>query len=243
MAYGQILGQTPQEAIHAKSASKLETERTILTNLASTEASLFDGTVNITPGVTGVLPISNGGTGVTTIDDLKSLLNVASYDSTTIQKENMYARLNVDNSVSDPVQSSIFAPNFEVVTWKYRVNSIDFSTGTNHGTGDEYDQSFFPSGTPTLNLNAETGVEYSLAKGNQSISLGEVVWNLNTSSSGNNRFYLVTEFNLVINNNTIYLQYGPSSHSVSGSYLGRIPNSYIVLSGDANISIWASSAN
>lgn len=45
------------------SAATLTTPRTIQTNLASTTASGFDGSQNISPGVTGLLPITNGGTG------------------------------------------------------------------------------------------------------------------------------------------------------------------------------------
>lgn len=45
--------------------AKLTTARTIRTNLASTSTASFDGSANITPGVTGTLPIANGGTGNT----------------------------------------------------------------------------------------------------------------------------------------------------------------------------------
>ena len=45
------------------SAIKLKNARTIQTNLASASTASFDGTANITPGVTGVLGIGNGGTG------------------------------------------------------------------------------------------------------------------------------------------------------------------------------------
>lgn len=45
------------------SAAKLTTARTIQTNLASTSSASFDGSANITPGVTGTLPRANGGTG------------------------------------------------------------------------------------------------------------------------------------------------------------------------------------
>ncbi len=58
----------------AASADKLATARTIRTNLASTAAASFDGTANITPGVTGTLPLANGGTGVTTLAALQSLV-------------------------------------------------------------------------------------------------------------------------------------------------------------------------
>jgi len=48
------------------SAATLTTARTIQTNLASTSSASFNGSANITPGVTGTLPIANGGTGETT---------------------------------------------------------------------------------------------------------------------------------------------------------------------------------
>lgn len=44
-------------------ATKLATARTIQTNLASTSYASFDGSNNITPGVTGILPMTNGGLG------------------------------------------------------------------------------------------------------------------------------------------------------------------------------------
>lgn len=47
------------------SATSLATARTIQTNLASTAAASFDGTSNVTPGVTGTLGVGNGGTGQT----------------------------------------------------------------------------------------------------------------------------------------------------------------------------------
>lgn len=51
---------------NAGSATKLATARSIRTNLASTTAASFDGTADVTPGITGTLPISHGGTGATT---------------------------------------------------------------------------------------------------------------------------------------------------------------------------------
>jgi len=51
---------------NAGTATKLQTARTIRTNLAATTSADFDGSANIAPGVTGTLPIGNGGTGATT---------------------------------------------------------------------------------------------------------------------------------------------------------------------------------
>lgn len=55
-------------------ATKLATARTILTDLASTSAVNFDGSANITPGITGTLPISHGGTGETTAQNAANAL-------------------------------------------------------------------------------------------------------------------------------------------------------------------------
>ena len=54
---------------NAGTATKLQTARTIQTNLASTSSASFDGSKNITPGVTGTLPIANGGTNAITAAD------------------------------------------------------------------------------------------------------------------------------------------------------------------------------
>ena len=51
---------------NAGTATKLASARTIRTNLETASAASFDGTAYITPGVTGILLISNGGTGATT---------------------------------------------------------------------------------------------------------------------------------------------------------------------------------
>ena len=51
--------------VTATSASKLNTDKTITVDLASTTGVTYTGESNITPGVTGTLPISHGGTGNT----------------------------------------------------------------------------------------------------------------------------------------------------------------------------------
>lgn len=50
----------------AAAATKLATARTFQVNLGSTSSASFNGTANVTPGVTGVLGLGNGGTGKTT---------------------------------------------------------------------------------------------------------------------------------------------------------------------------------
>lgn len=62
---------------NAKTATKLATARTITANLASSTAGSFDGSANITVGVTGTLPIANGGTGATTAAAARTALGCA----------------------------------------------------------------------------------------------------------------------------------------------------------------------
>lgn len=58
----------------ASSASTLATPRTIRTDLSSTATASFDGSKNITPGVTGTLPVGKGGTGATNPQDAANSL-------------------------------------------------------------------------------------------------------------------------------------------------------------------------
>lgn len=60
---GTFKGNLSGNASTASKAAQLTTARTIRTNLASTSTASFNGTANITPGVTGILPVANGGTG------------------------------------------------------------------------------------------------------------------------------------------------------------------------------------
>ena len=65
-AHNELFEGKADKTGNIATATKLQTARTIRTNLASTSTASFDGTANVTPGVTGTLPIANGGTGNTT---------------------------------------------------------------------------------------------------------------------------------------------------------------------------------
>lgn len=77
--YPKTLGSNIDGAVSlatkAISADSLTNSRTIQTNLASTSSASFNGTSNITPGVSGVLPVGNGGTGTTSYSNLANLLS------------------------------------------------------------------------------------------------------------------------------------------------------------------------
>lgn len=62
---GNVSGSSGSCTGNAATATQLANPRTIQTSLGSTAAASFNGTANITPGVTGTLGIGNGGTGLT----------------------------------------------------------------------------------------------------------------------------------------------------------------------------------
>lgn len=66
----------------ANEAIKLQTARSIITDLTSSERVDFDGTANITPGVSGTLPVGNGGTGITS--NPRMLIDLESNNSANV---------------------------------------------------------------------------------------------------------------------------------------------------------------
>lgn len=56
------------QAKQAKQATKLTTAKTLQTDLGSTTPASFDGSANASIGVTGVLPVANGGTGKSSLE-------------------------------------------------------------------------------------------------------------------------------------------------------------------------------
>lgn len=65
------------------SAATLTTARTFQTNLASTATASFNGSANVTPGVTGTLPVANGGTGVATLTGIVKGTGTTAFTSAT----------------------------------------------------------------------------------------------------------------------------------------------------------------
>ncbi len=113
---------------NAGTATKLATARTIRTNLASTATASFDGSGNVTPGVTGTLGVGNGGTGVTSIQALKDALGItaASKPSTSIT---------IGGSVSMGAFDWICVhtdSSYNYLMTKYVIGSTTFGQDTNY---------------------------------------------------------------------------------------------------------------
>lgn len=81
----------------AGKATKLATQRNVQTNLASTSTAPFDGTEDITPGVSGILPITNGGTGADSAAGALSKLGITA----------TAAELNYCDGVTSSIQTQI----------------------------------------------------------------------------------------------------------------------------------------
>lgn len=76
---------------NASTATKLATAQSFQINLASTSAASFDGSTGITPGVTGILSVSNGGTGQSTAQNAaNAFLNALSTGSSTPTDNDYY---------------------------------------------------------------------------------------------------------------------------------------------------------
>lgn len=89
-------------------ADALTTARAIQVNLSSSASANFDGSSNVTPGVTGILPVANGGTGSNTAAGSRSNLGVAYGSSAGTVAQGNDSRLNtVDGKSGGYVNGSI----------------------------------------------------------------------------------------------------------------------------------------
>ena len=126
-----------QWIINTALASRLATARTIRTNLASTAAASFDGSANATPGVTGILPLANGGTGVASLDALKTLLGISG--GVQIEVGTYAGACTVTDTTAQEIPIA-FAPKF---VW---VGALDID-GSPWYYYEDYDDASSPSST------------------------------------------------------------------------------------------------
>lgn len=107
--FGNV-NNTADASKNVASAAKLTTARTIRTNLGSTSTVNFDGTENVTPGVTGTLPISNGGTGATSAAGVLTNLGITATASELNKLDGVIAtaaELNYVDGVTSNIQTQL----------------------------------------------------------------------------------------------------------------------------------------
>lgn len=73
---------------NAGTATKLATRREFQTNLGSSEPASFDGSANVTPGVSGTLGLANGGTGATSAEEGRANLGATKVFCSSVEPDN-----------------------------------------------------------------------------------------------------------------------------------------------------------
>ncbi len=117
------------------SAATLTTTRAFQTNLGSTSTANFDGSATCSPGVTGTLAVGNGGTGVTTMTNLKNALDDETW--TFANKITSDAGIDIDNFNIDGTTIALSSgdmtldPAGDMVISMEDGSNIDFKNGGN----------------------------------------------------------------------------------------------------------------
>ena len=102
---------------HVKKADLLATPRTIRTNLGSTGTASFNGTASITPGVTGILPIANGGTGNSTGNAATAtkLATARTIDGIPFDGSANIVHFGICNTAAGTAEKTVSLPGFVLV--------------------------------------------------------------------------------------------------------------------------------
>ncbi|WNK56723.1 tail fiber domain-containing protein [Pantoea agglomerans] len=106
--------------------SRLTTPRSFQTNLGSTTAITFDGTANVSPGVTGILPIANGGTGASTVNGALTSLNAVSKSGDVMSGDLIVNDANGTSTIR-PGAIEIYAPT-PFIDFHYSNSTTDYDT-------------------------------------------------------------------------------------------------------------------
>ena len=156
----------------AYEADKLSTSRTIQTDLSSTSSASFDGTANITPGVTGTLAIGHGGTsGTTTTEARYNLLADMNSATTDISDTQPFV---IKYGTPDTSNGAIFTKPASKI-WDYingkltSVSGVNISgnaaTATKLGTSDVGTSTkpiYLAAGVPTAGSTYAGGTAVTL---------------------------------------------------------------------------------
>lgn len=161
----------------ASIATKLADTHTFQTNLASTSKASFDGTQDVAQGVTGVLPIANGGTGSTVaagaceylikeqnIQPGTIVIYTPGNTSQETYKHWLYGKYGVDLKNSDIIglNALYFADASD--TRNECINFINSSTTTNGETVVTYDRFYSQKGKLYYDPNRSIDDDFSATR-------------------------------------------------------------------------------
>lgn len=167
---------------NAVSATKLVTSRSLTVDLGSTTAANFDGTADASIGVSGELPIANGGTGASTQSGARSALGVPP----------------TNHAVANTTYGSGTATNYGHVKLSDTYDTINANEDANHGVGAS--QNALANAYATINTKLSNGVDFLKYYGytadlNNALKNG--IWHFDTGSEGHPENYGLC---LVLNN-------------------------------------------
>lgn len=155
---------------NADTATTLATARTFQTNLASTSAASFDGSANVTPGVTGTLPVANGGTGATSLSSITVGKATADASGNTITST--YAKKPI---IKTSVSVSSWASDSTYSDFPYKGTITVSGCTANHIPSVTFDVAQATSGNYAPVALSAAGYVYIYSKVNTTITVPAVV--------------------------------------------------------------------
>lgn len=179
----------------ANQAKKLETSRTIHVNLGSTVAAGFDGTQSIQPGVTGVLPIVNGGTGKSSFSS-KSVVYIDSSNKMNSLTPTAANQIILSDANNNPKWKD-FTSAFSDISWN-NITSLE-----NTYIWDTYSNGSWSTSLGTINSKSHgiSGSIINLIRG----SLADILFNRRIGSYQGNGYFTTNNISLTLSNSQTYL--------------------------------------
>lgn len=137
---------------NAATATQLQTARNIQTNLASTTAASFNGTANVTPGVTGILPVAHGGTGQSNLSNVT--VGKATADASGNNISDTYATKSGDLAYSSLtlMPSSDGQANINISAWSILNGKMKFISVIGNASNSHDRVVYFPDGYSFSNV-------------------------------------------------------------------------------------------
>lgn len=210
---------------NATSATKLQTARTFQTNLASTSTASFDGTVNVTPGVKGILSISNGGTGQNSANSAANVFINSLATGGSVPQDNDYF---ISQYVNGGTTTTTYHRRPISTLWTYIKGKADSTYALS-----SHSHSYLPlsGGTITggLTLSGSHAIRARHLDGSTDGFAGELYLNYNNPNAP---IYLGNAGQYISSNGSYYTGTSNKTNSMSSTGFGNGNLTYLQTSGD-----------